>query len=163
MKYSRRGKCPGGNGCHVPARGSGPLALTSRTSSLEGFGSTFLPATTMPPRAESRDREERHGDRKRHHHTRRSRSPRGDEDQHRHKRHRSRSPRAKPVALPYKAKPLSKRQYDEYRPLFQSYLDIQKQIQLDDLDEREVKGRWKSFISRWYAYKLHYVYATPED
>lgn len=36
-----------------------------------------------------------------------------------------------------------------YRPLFQSYLDIQKQIQLDDLDEREIKGRWKSFTSRW--------------
>lgn len=51
--------------------------------------------------------------------------------------------------MPYKAKPLSKRQYDEYRPLFQSYLDIQKQIQLDDLDEREAKGRWKSFVSRW--------------
>ena len=53
--------------------------------------------------------------------------------------------------LPYKAKPLSKRQYDEYKPLFQSYLDIQKQIFLDDLDEREVKGRWKSFVSRWYV------------
>lgn len=35
--------------------------------------------------------------------------------------------------------------------MFQSYLDIQKQIQLDDLDEREAKGRWKSFVSRWYA------------
>jgi len=82
---------------------------------------------------------------------RRSRSPRRDEDRHRHKRHRSRSPEAKPVKLPYKAKPLSKRQYEEYEPLFQSYLDIQKNIQLDELDEREAKGRWKSFISRWYA------------
>ncbi|KAL6711272.1 hypothetical protein ACN47E_005803 [Coniothyrium glycines] len=84
-----------------------------------------------------------------HHHSRRSRSPRHDEDRHRHKRRRSRSPPPKPVLLPYKAKPLSKRQFDEYRPLFQSYLDIQKQIQLDELDEREVKGRWKSFVSRW--------------
>jgi hypothetical protein len=58
------------------------------------------------------------------------------------------------VKLPYKAKPLSKRQYEEYKPLFQSYLDIQKNIQLDDLDEREAKGRWKSFISRWYACNL---------
>jgi hypothetical protein len=56
--------------------------------------------------------------------------------------------------LPYKANPLSKRQYDDYRPLFQSYLDIQKNIQLDDLDEREAKGRWKSFMSRWY---VHFV------
>ncbi|KAF1842164.1 uncharacterized protein K460DRAFT_319981 [Cucurbitaria berberidis CBS 394.84] len=85
-----------------------------------------------------------------HHHSRRSRSPRRDHDEgHRHKRRRSRSPAPKPVVLPYKAKPLSKRQYEEYKPLFQSYLDIQKQIQLDNLDEREVKGRWKSFMSRW--------------
>lgn len=83
------------------------------------------------------------------HRSHRSRSPRREDDSHRHKR-RSRSP-AKPVELPYNAKPLSRRQYDEYRPMFQSYLDIQKQIQLDDLDEREAKGRWKSFVSRWYA------------
>ncbi|KAF2133102.1 hypothetical protein P153DRAFT_331499 [Dothidotthia symphoricarpi CBS 119687] len=84
------------------------------------------------------------------HEARRSRSPRRDDDRkHRHKRHRSRSPAAKPVVLPYKAKPLSKRQFDEYKPLFQSYLDIQKKIQLEELEEREVRGRWKSFVSRW--------------
>ena len=82
---------------------------------------------------------------------RRSRSPHRDNDSHRHKRRRTRSPVSKPVALPYKAKPLSKREYETYKPLFQSYLDIQKQIQLDELDEREVKGRWKSFVTRWYA------------
>jgi hypothetical protein len=92
-----------------------------------------------------------HGDRKRHRHARRSRSPRGDEDRHKHKRHRSQSPPTKAAALPYKAKPLSKRHYDEYKPLFHSYLDIQKNIQLDELDEREAKGRWKSFIGRWYV------------
>ena len=83
---------------------------------------------------------------------RRSRSPRGDNESHRHKRRRTRSPAPKPVVLPYKAQPLSKRDYETYKPLFQSYLDIQKQIQLDELDEREVKGRWKSFVSRWYAF-----------
>jgi hypothetical protein len=77
----------------------------------------------------------------------RSRSPRR-RDGHEHKRRRSRSP-AKPVKLPYQAQPLSRRDYDVYRPLFQSYLDIQKNIQLDDLDEREARGRWKSFVSRW--------------
>ncbi|KAG9379840.1 hypothetical protein A1F94_010196 [Pyrenophora tritici-repentis] len=82
---------------------------------------------------------------------RRSRSPHGDRDNdnHRYKRRRTRSPVAKTVALPYKAKPLTKRDYEAYKPLFQSYLDIQKQIQLDELDEREAKGRWKSFVSRW--------------
>ncbi|CBX91051.1 hypothetical protein LEMA_P060850.1 [Plenodomus lingam JN3] len=84
-----------------------------------------------------------------HHHARPSRSPHEDNHQHRHKRRRTRSPAAKPVVLPYKAKQLSRRQFEEYKPLFQSYLDIQKHIQLDDLDEREVKGRWKSFTSRW--------------
>lgn len=53
--------------------------------------------------------------------------------------------------LPYNSKQLSKRQFQEYKPLFQSYLDIQKQITLDDLDEREAKGRWKSFVGRWYV------------
>ncbi|RAQ99258.1 short chain dehydrogenase [Stemphylium lycopersici] len=97
----------------------------------------------VPPRAEAQIDDAR--SHKRHHRSHRSRSPRRGEDGHRHKRRRSRSPAPKPVDLPYKAKPLSKRQYEEYRPLFQSYLDIQKSIQLDDLDEREGKGRWKSF------------------
>jgi hypothetical protein len=102
---------------------------------------------------------EPHGDRKRHRHARRSRSPRGDEDRRKHKRHRSQSPPAKAVALPYKAKTLSKRHYDEYKPLFQSYLDIQKNIQLDELDEREAKGRWKSFVGRWYVN----IYPRPRE
>jgi Ni/Co efflux regulator RcnB len=114
------------------------------------------------PRSKSQDDEARH-DRKRHHHARRSRSPRRDEDRHRHKRHRSRSPPSKPVALPYRAKPLSKRHYEDYKPLFQSYLDIQKNIQLDELDEREAKGRWKSFTSRWYAISPSLAYASLED
>jgi hypothetical protein len=110
----------------------------------------------LPSHGDSRSHEVR--THKKHHRSHRSRSPRRDDDGHRHKRHRSRSPPApKPVTLPYKAKPLSKRQYDEYRPLFQSYLDIQKQIQLDDLDERGIKGRWKSFVSRWYAPTYSYA------
>ena len=82
---------------------------------------------------------------------RRSRSPRRDDDRHRHRRHRSRTPPTKPMKLPYQAKPLSKHDLEAYKPLFQSYLDIQKHIQLDELDEREARGRWKSFVSRWYV------------
>jgi len=33
--------------------------------------------------------------------------------------------------------------------MFALYLDIQKQILLEDLDEREAKGRWKSFVGKW--------------
>ncbi|KAF1365440.1 hypothetical protein EJ07DRAFT_171364 [Lizonia empirigonia] len=104
-----------------------------------------------PPHHERSDR-----DRKRK--ARRSRSPRRDEEKHSHERqraershrsHRSRSPTAKPVKLLYQARPLSKHDFDAYKPLFQSYLDIQKHIQLDELEEREARGRWKSFVSKW--------------
>jgi hypothetical protein len=124
---------------------------TSSTSSMPGDHIEQAEQQLVRPRSKSPTLEAHH-DRKRHHHTRRSRSPRRDEDRHRHKRHRSRSPQSKPVVLPYKAKPLSKRHFEDYKPLFQSYLDIQKNIQLDELDEREAKGRWKSFTSRWYAF-----------
>jgi len=108
------------------------------------------------PRSRSPERREKEATRAsrahgRDHDSRRSRSPHGNHSQHRHKRRRTRSPPAKAVALPYNAKKLSRRHFDDYRPLFQSYLDIQKQLQLDDLDEREAKGRWKGFISRWYG------------
>tara|TARA_R110002060_G_scaffold44631_1_gene55982 strand:+ start:130 stop:231 length:102 start_codon:yes stop_codon:yes gene_type:complete len=33
--------------------------------------------------------------------------------------------------------------------MFATYLDIQKQKILEDMDEIEVRGRWKSFIGRW--------------
>jgi hypothetical protein len=58
------------------------------------------------------------------------------------------------VALPFNAKQLSKRHFEDYKPLFHSYLDIQKQINLDDIDEREAKGRWKSFTGRWYVTRI---------
>lgn len=35
--------------------------------------------------------------------------------------------------------------------MFGLYLDIQKQIDIEDLDEAEIKGRWKSFVNKWYA------------
>lgn len=33
--------------------------------------------------------------------------------------------------------------------MFGLYLDIQKGKNLDDLDDVEAKGRWKSFIGKW--------------
>ena len=35
--------------------------------------------------------------------------------------------------------------------MFALYLDIQKQLDLEDLEETEVKGRWKSFVNKWYV------------
>jgi hypothetical protein len=145
----------GTEGRKRPAMTSEPTQLPSCIPPYPVFNSTMPRRSRTPEEstAHTTSRQDAHDNHRSHDHSRRSRSPRRDDnDGHRHKRRRSRSPTAKPVVLPYKAKPLSKRQYGEYRPLFQSYLDIQKQIQLDDLDEREVKGRWKSFISRWYAH-----------
>lgn len=34
--------------------------------------------------------------------------------------------------------------------MFGLYLDIQKQLILEELADDEVKGRWKSFVGKWY-------------
>jgi hypothetical protein len=51
--------------------------------------------------------------------------------------------------LPYNSRPLTKRDCEVFKPMFALYLDIQKGKILDELDEVEVKGRWKSFIGKW--------------
>ena len=51
--------------------------------------------------------------------------------------------------LPFNASELSKRHFEEYKPMFAIYLDLQKQIDIDDLSTEEAKGRWKSFIKKW--------------
>ncbi|KAK2880108.1 hypothetical protein FQN49_000555 [Arthroderma sp. PD_2] len=74
------------------------------------------------------------------------RSRRGD-DRSAHRRQRS--VEAPPVILPLGAMPLSKRDLPRYKTMFGTYLDIQKDIDIDELDERELKGRWKSFMGKW--------------
>ncbi|KAL1958249.1 hypothetical protein VTO42DRAFT_4757 [Malbranchea cinnamomea] len=80
----------------------------------------------------------------------RSPSPRRDRSR---RRERGRTPESteptEPVTLPFDATPLLKRDLQRYRPMFGMYLDIQKHIDIEDLDERELKGRWKSFIKKW--------------
>ncbi|ETN37596.1 uncharacterized protein HMPREF1541_07218 [Cyphellophora europaea CBS 101466] len=78
----------------------------------------------------------------------RSRSP---TREHKRRRHHSRSPhtRTRPRALPLNARELDKHDLRTYKPLFSLYLDIQKQIEIEDLEESEVKGRWKSFVNKW--------------
>jgi hypothetical protein len=53
------------------------------------------------------------------------------------------------LTLPLAAMPLSMRDRAYYEPIFRMYLDIQKNIDLAELSERELKGRWKSFVGRW--------------
>jgi hypothetical protein len=81
-------------------------------------------------------------------HRSRSRSP---EREHKRRRRHSPSPRPSSAPLPLNARELTRRDLRKYRPMFALYLDIQKHIDIDDLDESEVKGRWKSFVNKWYA------------
>ena len=33
--------------------------------------------------------------------------------------------------------------------MFALYLEVQKQLDINELPEDEVRGRWKSFIGKW--------------
>ncbi|KAL8809631.1 MAG: hypothetical protein Q9200_003249 [Gallowayella weberi] len=88
----------------------------------------------------------------------RSRSPSAIIPRHRHRRRSTpsqkdaqdvRAERAGPIALPFQARSLRKSDSEKYKPIFGLYLEIQKNLFLDDLDEKEVKGRWKRFVDRW--------------
>lgn len=99
--------------------------------------------------------------------TRRSRSPVDNSHASMSRSHRSRSPRishhhsshkrahaSRPIILPLEASTLSKHDFDIYKPMFGLYLDIQKQLILEELSDDEVRGRWKSFVGKWYAWSL---------
>ncbi|WYZ43537.1 hypothetical protein EsH8_VI_001236 [Colletotrichum jinshuiense] len=105
------------------------------------------------PRREERGGEERHH---RHHH-------------HRHHRHRDgakdtagSSSKVVAVSLPYEARQLSKSELQVFRPLLAYYLDLQKQKDIRDMDEREVRGRWKSFVGKWNRGELSQGWYDPE-
>lgn len=78
-------------------------------------------------------------------HAHRARSP----HRHHHRRKRSTDEAAPAKDLPYNARMLTKHDYTVFEPMFGLYLDIQKSRILEDMDETEVKGRWKSFIGKW--------------
>ena len=82
-------------------------------------------------------------------HHERSRSP----NPHHHNRvphkHKRLKPSA-PVQLPFEASELQKHDFESFRAMFELYLDIQKQLVLEELTDDEVKGRWKSFVGKWY-------------
>lgn len=107
------------------------------------------PRTTRSP---SRDDERR----RRHHHHHHHRSHR-----HHGKHHRD-SPAEPPASLPFSARPLGKSDLRAFRPLFAYFLSLQKQIELDDLDEREERGRWKSFVGKWNRGELAEGWYDPE-
>lgn len=95
-----------------------------------------------------------------HNEGRRSRSPSRRRHNQRHEFPRLKRKRSPPsimaTQLPLNAGALSKRDLADYKPMFALYLDIQKHLVLDDLSEAEMKGRWKSFISKWYEPVLYH-------
>lgn len=107
-------------------------------------------------------------------HRSRSRSPRGNEEdrsRHRHhdekrdrhhRKHRDEA-RAPPAAeLPFNARQLHRSDSAAFQPLFAYFLSVQKSIELDDLDEREAKGRWKSFVGKWNRGELAEGWYDPD-
>ncbi len=64
--------------------------------------------------------------------------------------------------LPYGARTLSRWDFAAFEPLFAYYLDLQKQLQLADLDEHEVRGRWKSFLGKWNRGELAEGWYAPD-
>ncbi|KFY21713.1 hypothetical protein V493_07180 [Pseudogymnoascus sp. VKM F-4281 (FW-2241)] len=56
---------------------------------------------------------------------------------------------------------LTKHDYKAFKLMFALYLDIQKGKILDDLDETEARGRWKSFIGKWNRCELSEGWYDP--
>ena len=67
----------------------------------------------------------------------------------RHHHHRHEKRRAVAEELPFSARYLVRGDLGKFEYLFAYYLDLQKQIDINELDEREVRGRWKSFVGKW--------------
>ena len=127
--------------------------LLDRTSAIRGDATyTLQLPTIIKPLTMSTSTRDLHKGRDRsrsptnHSHSRRSRSPHS----HRHHILSKRSKPSAPVPLPFQALRLSKHDFQKYKPIFGLYLDIQKHIVLEELPEEEVKGRWKSFLGKWY-------------
>ncbi|RSL94031.1 hypothetical protein CEP52_012879 [Fusarium oligoseptatum] len=76
----------------------------------------------------------------------------------RHNRHRAPTV----TTLPFDARQLSKGDLGAFRPLFADYLDLQKQKDIEVMDEREVRGRWKSFVGKWNRGELAEGWYDPE-
>lgn len=66
------------------------------------------------------------------------------------------------MTLPFEARQLVKGDLDRFEPLLAHYLFIQKQKDAYEMDEREIRGRWKSFVSKWNRNELAEGWYDPE-
>ncbi|XXG95641.1 hypothetical protein Hte_001910 [Hypoxylon texense] len=98
----------------------------------------------------------------RHHHSH-SHSRHHHQRHHHHRRHRSSAhPTDTPDELPFGSRPLQRSDLENFRPLLAQYLEVQKQKDIAGMDEREVKGRWKSFVGKWNHGELAEGWYHPE-
>jgi hypothetical protein len=147
-----------------------PLQVSSNfvEASLVAPASTQLHPTSKPPanptmdphnsrfsppyqRSHSRSRSpySHTNDARPRHHSSRSRSPHRHHHRSHHRSHHRAEPSKSSKALPLGARPISKHDLEKYKSLLGLYLDIQKGLVFEELDEREVKGRWRSFVGKW--------------
>ncbi|KAJ6787539.1 hypothetical protein PWT90_02794 [Aphanocladium album] len=120
------------------------------------------PDRRQHPRSEERDHrdsEERDFKSDKERSSRRYRSPHGHHDRRRRERD---SPMTAPVELPFGARQLGKGDLRKFEPLLAHYLDLQKQKYIEDMDDREVKGRWKSFVGKWNRGELAEGWYDPD-
>ncbi|KAI2469688.1 hypothetical protein F4781DRAFT_431212 [Annulohypoxylon bovei var. microspora] len=85
---------------------------------------------------------------------------------HHHHHHRHRQPSIHssrtPDELPFSARPLVRSDLDAFTPLFAQYLEVQKNKDMAAMDEREIRGRWKSFVGKWNRGDLAEGWYRPE-
>jgi hypothetical protein len=82
-------------------------------------------------------------------HSHRERSPPRQHGHHKRKRSPDPTSITAPKDLPLNGRQLGKRDYEAFKPMFALYMDIQKGKVLEEMDETEIKGRWKSFLGKW--------------
>ncbi|KAI8963234.1 hypothetical protein F5Y11DRAFT_164034 [Daldinia sp. FL1419] len=80
---------------------------------------------------------------------------------HRHRRSSTPSTRT-PNELPLGARSLVRSDLEVFKPLLAQYLEVQKCKDIAALDEREVKGRWKSFVGKWNRGELAEGWYDPD-
>ncbi|OHF00216.1 hypothetical protein CORC01_04405 [Colletotrichum orchidophilum] len=109
------------------------------------------------------DRDSRHRHRHHHHHHRGHRdSPRDTTGATKSSGKEKKAAASVAATLPYEARQLGKSEMEVFRPLLAYYLDLQKQKDICEMDDREVRGRWKSFVGKWNRGELSQGWYDPE-
>ncbi|KAL3469524.1 peroxisomal membrane anchor protein conserved region-domain-containing protein [Aspergillus californicus] len=127
-----------------------PTSPTHRRRAPSNSPSRARSRSRSPARSPRHSRHHRHrDDSDRHHRHKHSHSHRRDHHGDRSSKNAATTTATEPIVLPFNTRELTKRDLELFEPMFAMYLDIQKNLILEDIGEEEVKGRWKSFIRKW--------------